>query len=116
MKRKIIVTLCVIAVLLLLGLSCPGCGDPTANSKSDSLAKAAVKTGDIKTEVAPEINVSAVDIKGDTITNVEGMTFAQLIWDIYSDILFRIAVVIFFIMWYTGNLHPSKNFSLWDKR
>jgi len=107
MKSTIAAFAILIAVTFLL-FSCIGCGstDVSTNTEVDTNVNA---EGGSATIEGSEVSVSGVVIEAP-------LSMAGLIWNIYSDIFTRIIGCIVLVMWFTGNLHPNKNFSLFDKK
>ena len=139
MKKKIVIISVLVVVAVIVGLNCnclssnsksesisESTSEAVAKAESTSEAESKVEMGNataestigLTSEVVAPIEVKGVDLKveGDKITMEASMSFALLLWMVYKDAMFRVCLIIFFLMWYTGNLMPNKNLSFWDKK
>ena len=105
--KKAWITICVfVAILAVLCIGCFSCG---SNATVETDVTASVDTGDVS---AGDITAGNQSVE---LVNEAPYTFAELIRDIYKDLFTRIVLSIIIVLWATGNLHPNKNFSLFDK-
>jgi len=115
MKKKLFTVCVFIAVLAVLSVGCFSCG---SKAESTSEAEAAAEGGDASLEVGGNVETGDVAIGTQKVkTVVEApYTLAELIRDVYKDTFTRIVICVLLVMWFTGNLHPAKGFSIFPKK
>ena len=131
MKKHIfMVCLLIVAAGVSVCCSCMGSNSESsaesdAAASSDAAAAANTEVGNTDNNSSYEVDTTAnVDVFGLKIETAAPVapvvqeaeyTFAELFWNIYTDTFFRWIAIIFFAMWYTGNLAPHKNLTFFDK-
>jgi len=113
--KKAITVFIFVAVLAMLFVGCFSCG---AESKSEASAETNLETTAEASVDVGNIETGNVAVGSQEVKNVfeAKYSFAKLVKDIYTDIFTKIIISITILLWATGNLHPNKGFSLFDKK
>lgn len=125
MKKKIAFLVILVVVCVMLGM-CGSCGssesksDSVASSESASKSESRVDMGNATTnstnELRSDLSVSGVKVEGDTIINEAEVTISEFLKSITDSWFWRSILIVIMVLLATGNLHPDKNFTLWDKK
>jgi hypothetical protein len=129
-KMYFMVSVALIMVVLGTCLSCKGSeskseanNNAVTSSESESKSSLDAEIGNVSNESSNELTAD-LSVKG-VETKVENKTENKIeapvtAWEFLKSIseswFWRSILIVYSLMWFTGNLHPSKNFSLRDKK
>ncbi len=116
MKKKHIAGLMIMVALIVAG-TCGACLNAESKSiaESGSESKSTASIGDTTNNQSNslKIDVKAPEVK--TVVEAE-VTIWEWLKSITDSWFFRGAFIVYSIMLFSGNLGPTTNFSLWDKK